>query len=248
MECPICYTEMVGKDELFEHKHARGPPYKCHAVCMIQYVESSRSSGSNMIRCPTCRSNLGTPNNCIEIIETQNRTLWKTMALNLRRAREHIPPVIETGRHVLTALSPINEHGEVNLVISGLHMTGINIARDYMHGRNIFDPDYITTLIATTAVTGAFVGSFIIYMRLPRGGTRRKNTKPIRQRGGLYKKGEINFKSPKSLESFFNEIYKINEINLNSEPYYIVIYNIDANIAKQFLKGLNINSSVISNV
>jgi hypothetical protein len=74
--------------------------------------------------------------------------------------------------------------------------------------------------------------------RRPYGGTRRKNKKMSRRRGGAkMSKGMVN--SEESFLEFLNVISKMNKTN---EPYYVILSNVDEQAVLSFFDSLDIDA------
>jgi hypothetical protein len=248
--------------EVFTHAIGRGS-HSFHAECQLNYIQAN--SRQHSINCMVCRGNLGTPDQCRNAIIAQNRRGWE---INVGEIRNSVLSYLPSRRTVvmsglvlatITAALLAGRAGETRGVaemvrqipapapVGQVRMNGINpflFAMSWViimgggnrndtgpdrRERNLFDPVPTRRRDPRYDAMGRYRG---------RGGTRRKNKKMLRRRGGAQvKNGIIN--SPESLLDFLNVIAKLNE--KNTEPYYVVLSNVDKKNVISLLNLLKID-------
>ena len=130
-DCPICLTPLLPPErelftdepqeapvELFRHVNVSGgAAHYIHSACQIQYINSKIDARA--ISCVFCRGMLGTPQQCINEVLRQNRTVWQRMSsIDTNTIISYLPSqntVVVSGAFLL-ALGGIMQMGRPNPV------------------------------------------------------------------------------------------------------------------------------------
>jgi hypothetical protein len=245
--------------ELFAHGRQPGTHY-VHSSCQNIYINDQEAKGIISVKCILCKGRIGSPSECRDLIIEQNRPLWDRMTRRVEHTRTSIVSYLPSRRTVVMSglvLASITAivTGALMVAHTGTLGAGTEVAQlpapAVRDGRaNGFNP-FIMAMTWAIIMGGRnrddagderrrlerIFGRDPTMRRRPYGGTRRKNKKMSRRRGGAkLSTGMVN-----SEESFLEFLNVISKMNKTSEPYYVMLSNVDEQAVLSFFDSLDID-------